>query len=59
MLVSGAGLLWIFARLDWARGYASGDPAKRHAGALGFHVWSSLFLIVAAAVSTGFMLLTE
>ena len=58
LLVSLSGLLWIFARLDWAWGYSTGDPQNRYGGKFGFHIWSSLLLIVAAAVSTGVTLLT-
>ena len=57
LLVSLSGLLWIFARLDWAWGYSTGEPAARYGGKMGFHIWSSLLLIVAAAVSTGVQLL--
>lgn len=55
----GAAQVWIFARLDYARSYAAAmtAPGGNGAAGLGLHTWSSLLLIVAAAVSTGATLL--
>jgi len=55
LLVTVAGAVWIFARIQYAASYATAMTAPGGSGAagLGLHTWSSLLLIVAAAVSTG------
>lgn len=58
LLVSAGGALWCYARIEWARGYATGDPAKRYTNsAFGFHIWTALFLVASAALSTAIFLL--
>ena len=50
-----AGLLYIVSRVKWAKGYVTGDPANRYKQSDGWgrHIWTSLLLTVACAMSTG------
>lgn len=47
-----AGLLWMFARIKWAEGYKTGEPSKRYQSWVAYGIWSSLILLMAAAVGT-------
>jgi len=58
VLVTAAGLLWCYARVKWAQGYATGDPGKRYTNSkLAWHIWTTLIFVAAAAASTGIQLL--
>jgi glutathione S-transferase len=46
------GLLWSYARLKWAEGYAEGDPAKRYSRYLSTGIWTGLFIQLFAALVT-------
>lgn len=43
-LASALGMIWIFSRVIFARGYYTGDPAKRRRGAFGDLALIGLFL---------------
>ena len=55
LLTSLAGLLYIVARVKWAKGYATGDPMNRYraSGGWGRHIWTSLLFSFVCAASTG------
>mmetsp|Transcript_146556 Transcript_146556/g.408298 ORF Transcript_146556/g.408298 Transcript_146556/m.408298 type:complete len:198 (-) Transcript_146556:181-774(-) len=46
-------VVWMIARLQWAKGYSSGDPAKRYDSKWSFHIWTSFLLQMSLAASTG------
>lgn len=50
--VTVGGALWCYARLKWAEGYASGDPAKRYEHWASKGVWTGLLVPLIAAGAT-------
>lgn len=56
--VSLAGLLWNYSRVQWASGYASGEPSKRYDHWSAYGIWSSLVMLLFAstAVAISFLL---
>lgn len=54
ILTSIGQVVWAIARLEWAKGYAKGDPSKRYETKWGFHIWTSMLVMVTTASSTGF-----
>lgn len=46
------GLLWLLARTQWVEGYKTGDPAKRYQGWMAYGIWTSLIIIMVAALCT-------
>ena len=38
--------------MEWAAGYASGDPAKRYESKWAFHIWSGFMTQVATTGAT-------
>ncbi|KAJ1495719.1 hypothetical protein T484DRAFT_1924964 [Baffinella frigidus] len=52
-----AGLLWSFSRIQWAKGYMSGEPGKRYESFWGLHVWTSIMILLLASISTAVSLL--
>jgi len=55
LLTTLAGVVYIIARLKWAKGYCTGDPMNRYKASdgWGFHIWTSLLCTFACAASTG------
>ena len=51
-----AGIVYIIARVKWAKGYTTGsDPMNRYkaSGGWGMHIWTSLLTTFVCALSTG------
>jgi len=46
------GIAWLIARDQWAKGYATGDPDNRYSKAMAKHIWTCLFIVMAASLST-------
>eukprot|EP00299_Pterocystis_sp_00344_P017747 c8894_g1_i1.p1 GENE.c8894_g1_i1~~c8894_g1_i1.p1 ORF type:complete len:205 (-),score=50.11 c8894_g1_i1:27-641(-) len=57
VVTSLAGVLWCASRLSWADGYATGAPDKRYSRFLSSHIWTSTFVVLAAAASTSAQLI--
>lgn len=52
------GLLWSYARIKYAQGYATGDPQKRYSQSFfGAQVWTSLLGLVVVSGATALKLL--
>lgn len=49
--VTAAGLIWSISRLQWAQGYATGDPSKRYNNT-GRGVWISLIIVLLTGIAT-------
>lgn len=51
-----AGIVYIIARVKWAKGYTTGsDPMNRYkaSGGWGMHIWTSLLTTFVCVLSTG------
>lgn len=46
------GLLWMYARIQWAEGCKTGEPNKRYQSWVAYGIWSSLILLMGASVGT-------
>lgn len=46
-----------YARVAWSSGYQSGDPKKRYSHPMAIHVWTSLLVVMFAAVGTSLKIL--
>ena len=46
------GLFWMFSRLKWAEGYASGDPQSRYAHWAGAGIWYTIIGLTCGCVGT-------
>lgn len=46
------GLLWCYARWQWAAGYASGDPANRYSHWASYGIWTALIALLVGALAT-------
>jgi glutathione S-transferase len=51
-VVSVGGILWAYARLKWAEGYATGEPSARYSHWLSFGIWTGLLIQLIAAAAT-------
>jgi len=49
-------VVWMVARWKWAEGYASGDPKLRYSSKWSMHIWTTMFLQIVLAGSTGLKL---
>lgn len=47
-----SGLLWCFARLKWADGYASGEPSQRYEHWASKGIWVSLISLLLGSIAT-------
>ena len=56
-----AGALWIFARMKWAKGYATGEPQNRYEKSDGWgrHIWTALLALTVTCAATGLQCLQE
>jgi len=56
LLTTLSGMLYITARVNWAKGYSTGDPMNRYKGSGGWgkHIWTSLLMTFVCSASTGF-----
>merc|ERR1712032_1638732 len=59
ILTSLGQVVWMVARFQWARGYASGDPKERYTSKWSFHIWTTMFLQYTLAASTGVQFLLD
>jgi len=61
LLTTAAGILYIIARVKWAKGYCTGDPDNRYkaSGGWGKHIWYPLLLCAVVCLSASLLLYHE
>lgn len=52
LTVTLAGLLWNLARVQWAKGYATGEPGNRYNSWVSRGIWTSLIAVFCATMGT-------
>lgn len=51
-----AGLLWNYARIKWAEGYATGEPGNRYNSWVSRGIWTSLIMVFLASIGSAYQI---
>lgn len=54
-----AGALWVYARLQWALGYQSGEPKKRYEHWSAYGIWTSLLIVLFGSITSAVLIIIK